>query len=84
MIARSPTCVASSRRLDEHSAVGPVHVVACADLETAADAAGEAFLLAWRWWDEFPAQPRGWLMAVTRRTSVGPTPTLIDEPLVAS
>jgi RNA polymerase sigma-70 factor (ECF subfamily) len=38
-----------------------------ADRPTAEEAAAETFLVAWRRRDEMPNNPRGWLLAVTRR-----------------
>ena len=53
---------------EEHFDAVLAFAVARADLETAADAAAETFLVAWRRRGELPVQPRGWLLAVTRRT----------------
>jgi RNA polymerase sigma-70 factor (ECF subfamily) len=64
--------VADRRRFEvifeEHFDAVLAYAVARADPETAADAAAEAFVVAWRRRGELPAQPRGWLLAVTRRT----------------
>jgi RNA polymerase sigma factor (sigma-70 family) len=64
--------VADRRRFEaifeEHFDAVLGYAVARADLETAADAVAETFLVAWRRRGELPAQPRGWLLAVTRRT----------------
>lgn len=53
---------------EEHFDAVLAYAVARADLETAADAVAETFLVAWRRRGELPVQPRGWLVAVTRRT----------------
>jgi RNA polymerase sigma-70 factor (ECF subfamily) len=64
--------VAERRRFEaifeEHFDAVLAYAVARADLETAADAVAETFLVAWRRRGELPTQPRGWLLAVTRRT----------------
>jgi RNA polymerase sigma-70 factor, ECF subfamily len=41
--------------------------LARAEPEAAKDVTAETFLAAWRSFDDLPAQPRGWLLAVCRR-----------------
>ncbi|WP_163511894.1 RNA polymerase sigma factor [Fodinicola acaciae] len=44
------------------------YALARAEPEVAADAVAETFVVAWRRFGELPAEPIGWLLAVTRRT----------------
>jgi RNA polymerase sigma-70 factor (ECF subfamily) len=53
-------------RQHEHAVLA--YALRRAPAEPAKDAAAEAFLVAWRRFDELPADPLPWLVATTRRT----------------
>jgi RNA polymerase sigma-70 factor (ECF subfamily) len=52
----------------EHYDAVLAYAVARADVELAKDAVAATFVVAWRRRSEIPAEPRAWLIGVTRRT----------------